>query len=658
MQSSFNDAIGLPPHQQALRAKCFHPTGTFSEFEKKDIEQSIPDRFEAQVRQHSERLAIKTTSDELTYTELNKAANRIAHAVLARRGARQEQVALLHHQNAGAIVATLGVLKAGKTYVPLDPAAPNARNRHILEHAQTSLVVTDHENISLACDLARDKFPVMNMDDLESGLPTENPGLSIPPDRLSVIVYTSGSTGEPKGVVYNHKNVLYKTMGWINVVHICPSDRLSLLRSLNVSGSIRDLFGGLLSGAAVFPFDVKRQGLMHLGSWLVQDEITILNSVVTLFRNFAAILTGEENFSSVRLIKLSGESVYKRDVELYKKYFPQDCLVINMLASAEVGTTRVYFMNKETQLSDNLVPVGYPLEGCDVLILDPDGTRLDFNQVGEIAVQSRYLSPGYWRMPDLTEASFLRDPEGGDARIYRTGDLGCMLPDGCLVHRGRKNSHVKIRGYSVEIAEVEAALSDLEGVKEAVVTTRETPQGNQIWVSYIVPNEKSSLTVGAIRKTIETTLPDYMVPSAFLFLDSLPLAGPGKVNLKALPDPSRARPELEIPLVQPRTSIEREVAAIWAEILEVEQVGIDDNFFLLGGDSLLASRVISRVIHTFRIDVPLRMLFDAPTVAAMASVITQNTSKQAKREDIERMLTEVERLSEQQANSQLSKQEK
>lgn len=655
MQTFSREIIGLPQQQQALRARCFHPTEKFIEFRKEEIEQSIPERFEDQVRKHSQRLAIKTKENALTYDELNKAANRIAHAILATRGEGQEQVALLCHQGAVAIAATLAVLKAGKTYVPLDPTVPNTRNKHILGDAQIGLIIADAENISLASDLAQNEFPVMNIDRLESSFSSDNPGLRISPDCLSCIMYTSGSTGEPKGVVQNHRNVLYKTMGWVNVVHISPGDRLSLLRSLSVTGSIRDLFGGLLCGAAVLPLDVKREGLVHLASWLVDEEITIYNSVVTLFRNFGSTLTGSESFSSVRLIKLSGEPVYKRDVEIYKKYFPQHCLAINMLASAEVGSTRVYFMDKETAIPDNVVPIGYPLEGCEVLLLDNNGNRLGFDQVGEIAVQSRYLSPGYWRMPDLTQACFLPDPEGGDARIFRTGDLGSMRPDGCLVHRGRKDFHVKIRGYSVEIAEVEAALIELDAVKEAVVTTKENAQGNQVLVAYVVLTAKSALTIGAIRKALAAKVPDYMIPSAFIFLDSFPLVGPGKVNLRALPDPGRTRPDLEVPFTFPRTPVEGKIAKIWAEVLDLDQVGIHDRFFELGGDSLLATRVISRVIDTFRIEVPLRSLFETPTVAAMAAVVALKEAKLAKPEEIERVLTEVETLSEIEVKVLLSK---
>jgi len=658
MPTSSSVVVGLPPEQQALRARCFHPTEPFIEFSREEIEQSIPDRFEDQVRKHSLRLAIKTKDKELTYDELNRAANRMAHAILAGRGERQEQVALLCRQGVVAIAATLGVLKAGKTYVPLDPGVPNTRNGYILGDAQIGVILTDDKNISLARELASNDVAVINIDALESSLSSENPRLHIPPDRLSYLMYTSGSTGEPKGVVQNHRNVLYKTMGWVNVVHISPGDRLSLLRSLNVSGSIRDLFGGLLCGAAVLPFDVKTEGLIHLAGWLVDEKITIYNSVVTLFRNFGGTLTGAENFSSVRLIKLSGEPVYKRDVEIYKKYFSRDSLVINMLASAEVGSTRIYFMDKETPIHENVVPIGYPMEGCDVVLLNSDGSALGFDQIGEIAVRSRYLSPGYWRRPDLTEAAFLPDPEGGDARIYRTGDLGCMLPDGCLVHRGRKDFHVKIRGYSVELAEIEAALIKLDGVKEAVVTTKEHAQGNRVLVAYVVPAGQSALSVSAMRQALAAKLPDYMIPSAFVFLDSFPLVGPGKVNLRALPVPGRARPDLGTPFAFPRTPVEDKIAKIWAEVLDVDQIGIHDRFLELGGDSLLATRVISRVIAAFRVEVPMRTFFETPTVAAMAAVVALKETRPATPEAIERGLVEVEGLSESEVNALLSKQEK
>ena len=325
-------------------------------------------------------------------------------------------------------------------------------------------------------------------------------------------------------------------MEWVNVVYICPEDRLSLLRSFSVGGSTRDIFGGLLTGATVLPFDLKREGLVNLASWLLKEEITIYNSVSSLFRHFVSTFTGAESFPSVRLIRLGGEPVFGRDVKSYKKHFSDDCIMINMLGLNEAGGPQVYFIDKESSSQDGIVPVGYPSGEGRILLLDDAGNRVGFNQIGEIAVQSQYLS-SYWRRPDLNEAAFCPGPRGGEERIFRTGDLGRMLPDGCLVHLGRNESHVKIRGYSVEIIEIQEALIELDTVIEAVVTTKETAKGDKVLVAYIVPTSPLPPDVSTLRRALATRLPVYMIPSNFVFMSSLPLTGPGKVDLRALPEP-------------------------------------------------------------------------------------------------------------------------
>ena len=611
----------LPPEQQALRAACFHPTEPFVEFREEEIEQSIAARFEDQARRHSHRLAVKTKEDRWSYAELNRAANRIAHAILARRGEGFEHVAMILRHGATAIAAVLGILKAGKAYVPLDASAPKARNAHILNHAEAGLLLADRHTAPLAAELAGRAMAVLDVDALDTALPDGNPGLRMSPERVSHLMYTSGSTGDPKGVLQTHRNVLYKAMGWTNVVHLCPGDRTSLMRSLSVSGSIRDLFGAILCGAAVVTFDVKTEGLVHLAAWLRAEGVTVFTPVVTLFRSLGATLTGAEDLSSVRLLKLSGEPVQKRDVDLYKRHFPDSCLMINILASAEVGSTRVYFVGKATPVEEHFLPVGYAFQGCNVLLLDAAGNRLGCNEVGEIAVQSRFLSPGYWRMPELTASVFSADPTGGGERIYRTGDLGCMLPDGCLLHRGRKDSHVKIRGYSVELAEIEAALVSLDAVRETVVTTRDDAQGNQALVAYVIPRDPAAASASALRAALSAQLPDYMIPAAFVFMAEFPLLGPGKVNLRALPAPGSARPELDVPFALPRTAVEEALVRIWSDVLKLDRIGIHDRFLDLGGNSLMATRVIAQTRDAFDAEVTLQRFFAAPTVAGMAAVV-------------------------------------
>ncbi|MGH8059782.1 MAG: non-ribosomal peptide synthetase, partial [Candidatus Entotheonellia bacterium] len=290
----------------------------------------------------------------------------------------------------------------------------------------------------------------------------------------------------------------------------------------------------------------------------------------------------------------------------------------------EAGTLRHYFIAKQGPLPEDLVPVGYPVEDVEVLLLDPQGRDVGFHQIGEIAVKSRYLSPGYWKRPDLTRAKFLSGPGGGDERVYLTGDLGRMLPDGCLILLGREDFQVKVRGQRVEIGEIERALLALQGIGEAVVVARDERPDEPVLVAYLVPSERPAPTVTALRRQLAAKLPAYMVPSAFVLLEAMPLAPNGKLDRRAMPAPSRARPPLETPFVAPQSPVEEMLARIWAEVLSLDEVGIFDHFLELGGHSLLATQVVSRVLSRFHVDLPLRSLFESPTVAAMALVIARS----------------------------------
>ena len=276
-----------------------------------------------------------------------------------------------------------------------------------------------------------------------------------------------------------------------------------------------------------------------------------------------------------------------------------------------------------------MVPVGYAIEDMEVSLLDEEGQKVDFCRVGEIAVKSRYLSPGYWRRADLTRDKFLPGPDRGDKVTFLTGDLGRMLPDGCLYHLGRKDFQVKIRGHRIEVTEIELALLSLPSIKEAVVTASEDQPSDQRLVAYLVLNGRPASSVSKLRTFLKDRLPDYMVPSAFVFLDALPLAPNGKLDREALPAPDWSRPDLKRSFVAPRNSLEQLLASIWTEVLKLEQIGVYDNFFELGGHSLLATQVISRVRETFQVEVPLRTLFEMPTIEELAEVIIQSQAKGA-----------------------------
>ena len=640
----------LPRSQELIGAKCFHPTGTFVEFNKEEIEQSIPKRFEEQARKYSNRTAITAGNHALTYDQLNQGANRLSGAILSQQRDRQEPIALLLEQGASAISAILGVLKAGKIYVPLDTTYPQARIEYILEDSQAAVIVTNNRNFSLACELAKhNRCQLLNIDELDASSFVEEPDSSISPDSLAWILYTSGSTGQPKGVVQTHRNVLHDIMNYTNTFHICQADRLILLTSYSVVDTVRTMYGALLNGASLYPLDVKEKGLTHLADWLNHHQITIYRSFSTLFRHFVDTLSGEQQFSKLRLLYLCGEPVYRRDLELYKRHFSSDCIFVNGIGSTECLTYRWYLMDKKTQVNDNNVPVGYPLEDIEVLLLDDDGKEVASNEIGEMSVRSRYLSPGYWRKPQLSQVKFLPDPNGGDEWIYRTGDLGLILDDGCLVHMGRKDFQVKIRGYRIEVSEIEAALLNIESIKEAVVILREDRPGDKYLAAYIVPSRQPAPTIKTLRHALAENLPGYMVPSAFVILDTLPLLPNGKLNRQGLPHPDSSRPNLDTPFIAPETSIEQSLAQIWAEVLNVNHLGARDNFFDLGGHSLAATRIVSQVIKHFRVKLPLQLLFHSPTIAAMATVIAEHQGKKLDEKELEDILVNVESLTDEEA---------
>ncbi|MFC1716437.1 amino acid adenylation domain-containing protein [Candidatus Poribacteria bacterium] len=620
------------------------PTNDFVRFEETEVEQSIPDRFEQQVRKYPNRLAVKTKDHEFTYDELNKAANRVAWAILKQRDKGQETIVLLLEHGAPTVVALLGVLKAGKIYVPLDPSFPRARLDYMLKDSEAALILTNNKNMAFARELANDTTQLINIDKLDADLSTENPGLSIPPEAFAYIAYTSGSTGEPKGVIENHLDVLHFTFIYTNSTHVSQDDRVLLVGSFCFSGSASYLYPALLNGAALLPFDIASEGIENLVGWLVDEEITLYGGVPSIFRGVVAILTGEEDLSKIRLVRLGGDKAYKKDVELCRRHFSPDCIFRVGLGGSEAKICRHFFIDKDLEIVGNSVPVGYPVANTEILLLDDHGNDVGFNQVGEIVVRGRYISPGYWRKPEQTAETFKPDPEGSDKRLYYTGDLGIMAPDGCLYHLGRKDFQVKIRGYRIEIGEIEGALLALDCVRETVVIPREDMFGEQRLVAYIVPATEYLPTVNELRRALSDSLPDYMIPSIFVTLDAIPKNTGGKVDRQALPAPGIGRPELDVPFAAPGTPVEVKLAKIWRDVLGLNEIGIHDNFFDLGGHSLLATRIMSRVMDTFHVKMPLSTLFQTPTVADMAIVIVQSQTGEVEREDVEHILAELEKL--------------
>ncbi|HEY1234438.1 MAG TPA: non-ribosomal peptide synthetase [Candidatus Binatia bacterium] len=636
--------MDLPFEQETIRAKCFHPSGRFIEFPSEDLALSIPARFEKIAAQYPHRAAVKVGDRILTYEDLNQAANRLAHSIVTQRGTTQETIAVLMEHDFPLFAAIMGVLKAGKVCLVLDPSFPKDRSVFLLQDSQASLLIADSENLSLAEQSADENCGIVDIEQFDWAGSRANPGLPVSSQGLACLIYTSGSTGQPKGVVQTHANLLHESLIYCNGLHICADDRIALLYSCSVSQGMKITLAALLNGATLCPFDVRKRGVTQMSDWLVRQEVTIFFSVPVLFHQFIGTLTGQELFPNLRIIQLGSDRVAPREIEEYQRHFSAHAILIIRFGTTETGTVRRMYFDSTSSLGEVENAVGYAVEGAEVCLIDDTGAALPIDGVGEIVVKGRYLSPGYWRRPDLSREKFVADFNGVNQRIYYTGDMGRMRADRCLYHLGRKDFQLSVRGYRVEAGEVETVLLAEPNVKEALVATcrASSNSAHDRLVAYIVAFEEPFPATWALRKAVRDKLPAYMVPTDFIFLDSLPLTPSGKIDRLALPLPQGTRPDLEVAYTEPQSDVERLLAEIWAEVLAIDPVGIHDDFFDLGGDSLAAARVISRVRQKFELNLPIKALFDAPTVARMAEVVRQSQAHHADAAALEQTLWLVE----------------
>ncbi len=590
----------------------------FVPFRKEDVEQSIPDRFESNARAHPERLAVKSRRHAVTYSELNRHANRIARRILFERGEGEETVALLFQPGVRLAAAILGALKAGKIYVALDPSDPAERLGPMLEDSRAGLVLTDDGSLgpSRAWETPQRRVLSMQADRSESESEDSDVGLELSPGRLAYIYYTSGSTGRPKGVADSHRNVLHNVLRYTNGLRIGAADRLTLIQRPSFSGSVSSLFAALLNGASVFPFDLREEGIDGLATRIREERITIYHSVPSIFRN---VFASGAPCADVRVVRLEGDRATWKDVELFRKCFGPRSRLVNGLGATETGISRQFFVEPDTSVSGSVLPVGWATEDVECTITDESGQELPAGEVGEISVKSAYLAVGYWNRRDLTSAAFRPDPENDGTRIYRSGDLGRMRADGCLEHLGRKDSDLKVRGIRVEVEAVEAALLAIAGLREAVVGVREEKNGDARVLAWVVAKEGSLPTASALRRILAHSVPEHSLPSAFVRMEALPLDANGKVDRRSLPDPDGGRPHLDEPFAPPGSASEEIVAGVWREVLGLSRVGVHDDFFELGGDSLKAIRVINRLRSLLGVEMPVQVMFRKATVARIAA---------------------------------------
>lgn len=590
---------------------------SFIPFPVSALEQSVLDRFRAIANRHAQRLAIDDGRQRLTYGEVCARVERIAATLAARLPPGDDPVAILLDQEADFPVAMLGVLAAGRAYVPLDVGFPLERNRRILHQAGIAALVTCTARIPRATDIRPPQAVLIDLDRLEPG--TAPATLAPTADSLAYILYTSGSTGEPKGVCQNHRNLLHDVLQYTNAIHLSADDRLTMLYSGSVSGAIRDVYGALLNGASLHILPFKTLGPQGIRDALSMQGITVYHSVPTLFRQLIATLSPSQRLTGIRLGYLAGDRLDVADVTAFRRHFPVEALLYTGLGSTENATIcRHWFIRPETPLDGERLPVGRAIPDREVRLVGENGETVAEGEIGEIQVTSRYLALGYWRAPELTEQCFAVAPQDPLARIFKTGDLGRLRPDGLLEFMGRKDHQVKIRGFRVELGAIETALKDLPSVADAAVVAREDATGELDLAAYLVLETGYREDAPGLSRMLRARLPDFMIPASFTILECLPLTSNGKLDRRALPKPEAADSHGREVRVAPQAGTEQRLTALWAEVLGIQRADPQDHFFELGGDSLSAIQLISRIEQNVGCSLSLSAVFAYPTPARLA----------------------------------------
>ncbi|UNO44069.1 non-ribosomal peptide synthetase [Streptomyces sp. MST-110588] len=574
--------------------------------------------FAEQVARAPRNTALIVGEERVSYAELDARANRLAHR-LVQLGVRPDsRVGVCLGRRTELFVALLAVLKAGGGYVPLDPEYPADRLAFMVTDSGATLVVTDGD---CAGALPATDARLLLLDDADearaiAGQPADAPEVTVRPDNLAHVIYTSGSTGRPKGAVLPHRGVLRVARD--PKLAMTERDVVGQLATVSFDAGTLEIWSALLNGAALAVSPSRMMSAAETGEFLHSRGVTAIWITAGLFHEI--VDSDVQVFSGLRLIMSGGDTLSPAHAVKVVEQLP-GVRMINGYGPTEGTVFTSLFIVNGNYAGSGPLPIGTPIAGTRVYVLDAALRPVPPGVAGELYLSGDGMGRGYVNRPGITSERFVADPFGEPgARMYRSGDLVRWLPDGNLDFVSRTDFQVKIRGLRIELGEIEAAAAAHPAVAQALVLARDDHGGSKRLVAYAVPEAGSQAPAPEeLKEFIGRSLPSYMVPSAVIVLDAFPLTPNGKVDRRALPSPDDAAGTREY--VAPRNPGEELVADIWADVLGVEKVGVTDNFFDLGGDSILSIQVISRVREIFMIDLPARTLFDNPTVADLAAAV-------------------------------------
>lgn len=590
-------------------------------------------QFEKQVGRFPSNTALCFEDKVISYEQLDQSSTRISNALLENLKDTEKGIGLLLGHNPLMVEAIVGTLKSGRYYVPLDAFHPAERLAEILLDAECGCVLTENYQLQEAEKIKEiilkqnpeSDFKIFNIENLTNVEIIRNSPETIAPDQTAYILYTSGSTGQPKGIYQSHQNVLKHIRNYSKSLEISGKDKVLLLASYSFDASIMDIFGALMNGAQLHLYNLRKNGFADLQDFIRQNEITIYHSTPTVFRTFAKNLQEDGIFPDIRKVVLGGEEVFQTDVDIFNKFFNKNAVLINGLGPTESTLALQYFIPHGAKLNRRSVPVGFPVEDTKILLLDEAEKETGILGTGEIAIESDRLALGYWKRDDLTAQAFRPSESNNGKRIYKTGDLGKRLPDYSLVYLGRKDFQVKIRGQRIEIGEIEAKLNNLPNVEMSAVIIKTEVAENPLLAAFVVISENNPIQPFEIKQKLRKELPDFMIPHSVQVIESMPLTATGKIDRQKLNQKEIVSIETAGKFDLPETHSQKTLLSIWKEILNLENLGINDDFFAVGGHSLIATQMITSVRKEFGVNLELREIFEFTTVKLLAERIDEIT---------------------------------
>ncbi len=586
--------------------------------------------FEAQVERTPDAIAVVFESEQLTYGELNRRVNQLAHHLRALGVGPEVLVAICLERSLEAVIGLLGILKAGGAYVPLDPAYPNERLAFMLKDAQVPVLLTCER---LVAGLAEPDAKVICLDsgwDAIAHESDENPGGATQPENLAYVIYTSGSTGQPKGVLVSHGSIAGHCRNVQGFYEMDSRDIVLQFASLSFDVSLEEILPTLIVGARLVVMGTNIWPPAEFHRKIAEFGLTVLNLPTAywqeLAREWADIPDLVPNIQP-RVFIVGGDTMLPDVLMLWQRTPVKSIRLLNAYGPTETAITATVF-EVSPHPGDNTtyqrVPIGRPLPNRAIYILDQHRNPVPIGVRGHLHIGGAGLARGYLNRPDLTASTFIPDPFSAEpgARMYQTGDLARYRPDGNIEFLGRADDQVKIRGFRIELGEIETVLGQHPAVREVAVLAREDASGEKRLVAYVVGN----FTTDELRDFLKDKLPEYMLPTNFVLIDALPLMANGKVDRRALPAPDRSGSKLAKTFVAPRDDLELQLARIWEEVLDVRPVGVSDNFFELGGHSLLAVRLFALIEKRLGKKLPLTTVFQGATVEHLAGVLRQQVT--------------------------------